>query len=224
MKNALVMGSQGTIGAAIVERLKGQYNVKSLSRANTRYHPQELAEQASELEADGGIDLAICCIGTLHSETLAPEKRLSELEADMLSEYYRVNAIIPALCMRAFLPILNRQPADSSVFVCLSAMVGSIGENGLGGWYGYRSSKAALNMLVKTASLELRRTHKRSAVVAMHPGTTRGPLSKPFSSRVDPEKYYSPATSADRIVTLSQSLTSENNGQFLNWDGRQIDW
>jgi NAD(P)-dependent dehydrogenase (short-subunit alcohol dehydrogenase family) len=103
-------------------------------------------------------------------------------------------------------------------------MVGSIGDNGLGGWYGYRSSKAALNMLVKTAAIEVARQNKRAALVCMHPGTTKGPLSKPFSSGVSEDKYYTPEQSAQRIIEVAQSLSPQNNGEFYNWDGSIIPW
>ena len=172
---------------------------------------------------DGHFELIICCIGALHFDQFMPEKRLSQVREEALLAYFRVNSVLPMLCIQAFAPLLSKE-IPTSKFICLSAMVGSIAENQLGGWYGYRSSKAALNMLVKTAALELQRTHKNVALVALHPGTTQGPLSKPYASKVAPSKYYTPEQSATRIVHIADTLTPANNGQFLNWDGREILW
>ena len=153
---------------------------------------------------------------------MSPEKRLSQLNTDALTEYFRINTVIPSLCLRFFHKLLDKQ--SSSKFVFLSAMVGSIGDNQLGGWYGYRSSKAALNMMVKTASIEVKRSNKKACLAVIHPGTTQGPLSKPFSAGVSKDKYYTPAQSAQRIIELSESLEAEQTGQFFNWDGSLLPW
>jgi len=226
MKNALVIGSKGSIGEAIVETLKGDYKVSELSRDNCDYSEQQMRAHASELSQLGSFDLIICCIGVLHNQVLSPEKRLAELDAEKLLEYYRINAVLPGMCLKMFTPLLKRAAGDrgSAKFVVLSAMVGSIDDNSLGGWYGYRSSKAALNMLLKTASIEVARMNKRAVLVAMHPGTTIGPLSKPFASGVSKDKYYSPQQSAKRIVAVAESLTPKSTGSFLNWDGNTLSW
>lgn len=222
MKQALIIGSQGGLGSALLEELKNQsFSVTTLNQKQCNYQEQDLEAYAKRFKEQGGFDLIICCVGTLHGEGLAPEKRLSQIKRSSLSAYFEINTIIPALCLRFFAPLLNK---DSGVYVSLSAMVGSIGENQLGGWYGYRSSKAALNMMVKTASIELKRSHKGAALVVMHPGTTRSPLSKPFANRVKQEKYYTPEQSAKRILQVASGLDASNSGQFLNWDGREIAW
>lgn len=227
MKNALIIGSEGSIGAALTEQLAPAYRVSKITRKNCDYTEEALAAQAKHLATLGSFDLIICCIGVLHNELLEPEKRLSQLDGKRLLEYYRINSVLPALCIKAFSTLLKRPAADHAgkgVFIVLSAMVGSITDNQLGGWYGYRSSKAATNMLVKTAAIEIGRQNKQAILVAMHPGTTVGPLSKPFAGAVAEGKYYTPAQTAARIITVAESLDVSANGQFINWDGRIIPW
>ncbi len=223
MKSALIIGSQGTIGTALVDNLQGAYLVTEINQSNCSYQEDELEAYASKFAETDGFDLIICCIGALHNERIAPEKRLRDLKAGVLQEYFRINVVLPALCLRYFVPLLKKQD-QTSVYISLSAMVGSIGENALGGWYGYRSSKAGLNMLLKTASRELRHSHRNSAILAVHPGTTKGDLSLPYAGRVDPKKYYSPKQTAERIVSIAESVTAQDSGKFLNWDGREIAW
>ncbi len=231
MKNALVIGSQGTIGKALVERLCNGYQVSEISRENCDYSEASLSEHASQLANRGSFDLIICSVGVLHNDLVSPEKRIDQLNAEKLLEYYRINAVLPGLCLKHFSPLLKTATRDQSKaepafskFVVLSAMVGSIEDNKLGGWYGYRSSKAALNMLLKTAAIEIGRVNKNAVLVAMHPGTTMGPLSKPFATNISKDKYYTPHKSASRIVQVAESLDRNNNGCFLNWDGTKLQW
>jgi NAD(P)-dependent dehydrogenase (short-subunit alcohol dehydrogenase family) len=225
-KNALIIGSHGTIGAAIVDHLQGRYEVHELNRSTTGFNDQGLHEAALRLQDQLGgpqpFDLIICTVGFLSTDDISPEKKLSDINAVSLSVYFAVNAIIPALCLKHFAPLLNRE--SKTCFAVLSAMVGSISDNKLGGWYGYRSSKAALNMLIKTAAIELSRTLKKSTVVAIHPGTTISSLTKPFSKNIDKSKYYEPNLSASRIVAVCESLHNEDSGGLFNWDGKRINW
>ncbi len=230
MKRALVIGSGGTIGGSLSKLLRQKHQVLTISRQNSgiapdfnsEYCDSSLANISEEIKQEGSLDLIICCVGVLHNELLLPEKRLAQLSGQKLVEYFKINTIIPALCLKEFAPLLHRK--NNSQFVFLSAMVGSITDNALGGWYGYRSSKAALNMMVKTASIELARTHKTTCLAVIHPGTTRGPLSRPFAGGVSSDKYYSPEQSAKRILSVAESLTPELSGSFINWDGNQIPW
>jgi len=222
MTKALLIGSNGNIGNAIKNKLSDNYELHVLSQNDTDYSDSSLQEWAVKFKQQAPFRLIICCIGTLHNELVFPEKRLSDLNQTALAEYFRINTILPAICLRFFAPLLDSQLPSRMVF--LSAMVGSIGDNKLGGWYGYRSSKAALNMMVKTASIEIARTNKAASIVVVHPGTTQGPFSKPFSSGISKEKYYTPELSAERIITLAESLTSEQTGQFFNWDGSNLPW
>lgn len=226
MKKALVIGAQGTIGAAIVDHLQGRYEVHALSRNKTDFSEEGLKDAATalqlKLDDPTPFELIICTIGFLSKPGVSPEKKLADLDAQSLMEYFSVNAVIPALCLKYFSPMLKRD--SKSCFAVLSAMVGSIQDNKLGGWYGYRSSKAALNMLIKTASIELKRTNKVSVVVAIHPGTTIGPLTQPFSKNIDKSKYYEPQLSAERIVDVCESREIDDSGQLFNWDGKRLNW
>lgn len=219
--NALVIGSKGAIGSALVELLTADCHVSSLSLKNVDDAESVLEEKAEQLSSER-FALIICCIGVLHSELVSPEKKLDDITEKGLSEYFRVNTILPTLCMRYFLPLLDKN--SNAKYINLSAMVGSIEDNQLGGWYGYRSSKAALNMMVKTASIELKRINKNAAVIALHPGTTKGALSKPFSSNVAENKYYDTATTAKRILDVANQVTAKDSGNFFNWDGTKIAW
>lgn len=222
MKRALLIGSNGTIGSALFELMQNHYELYTISQKDTDYSDDSLLSITTQLKQKGEFHLIICSIGVLHNDAVAPEKRLSQLQANTLAEYFRINTILPAMCIRAFSPLLSKN--EPSQFTFLSAMVGSIGDNNLGGWYGYRSSKAALNMMVKTTSIELKRTHKKASIAVIHPGTTQGPLSKPFSSGINKAKYYTPQQSAKRILAVTESLTSANTGSFYNWDGTKLPW
>lgn len=221
-RKALIIGSNGTIGKALLETLSTGYDVRALSRQDTDYSDASLERIATNLAKDGPFQLIVCCIGVLHNEVLKPEKRLSQLDAGVLAEYFRINTIVPSLCLKHFCGLLDKQ--QTATFVALSAMVGSISDNNLGGWYGYRSSKAALNMMVKTASIEVTRSNKHSCLLAVHPGTTMGALSKPYSSRVSKDKYYSALQTATRISALVDNVTAADSGHFLNWDGLELAW
>ena len=219
---ALVIGSDGTIGSAIVNQLNSDYEVYRISRANCDYSEAVLQAQSDKLLERGSFSKIICTIGVLHDDVVNPEKQMKELDQDKLLHYFHVNSVLPALCIKHFHGLLDK--SSPSTFACLSAMVGSTQDNQLGGWYGYRSSKSALNSLVKTASIELARTHKQSSLIAIHPGTTIGDLSAPFAKNVNPEKYYTPAQSAKRIVAVMDSMTPRQSGGFFNWDGQPLDW
>lgn len=221
-KRALLIGANGTIGRALAEQMRDDYELYTVSRDDTDYSEASLEELATQLKSKGGFNTIICCVGTLHNDVVAPEKRLGHLNSKTLAEYYRINTIIPALCLRFFHALLDK--SDASRFTFLSAMVGSIGDNGTGGWYGYRSSKAALNQIVHTGAIELRRSNKAAVLAVIHPGTTIGPLSKPFASGIAKDKYYTPQESAGRILSVTESLTAEQSGEFFNWDGSSIAW
>lgn len=221
-ERTLIIGSNGTIGSALADHVSDRTHLFTLSRDNTDYSDSSLAMHSAQLSQEGMFRYVICCIGALHNERIMPEKSLKQLSRDTLQEYFLINSILPALCLKHFSSLLDKD--KSSTFIVLSAMVGSISDNKLGGWYGYRSSKAALNMLVKTASIEVARSNKMAALAVVHPGTTQGALSKPFSSGVSKDKYYSAAESAARIWSLIHSIEAEQSGQFFNWDGTTLAW
>jgi len=163
------------------------------------------------------------CSGVLHDEArLQPEKRIEHLAAEPLARSFAVNAIGPVLVIRHVLPLLRHD--DRCVVANISAKVGSIAENRLGGWYGYRSSKAALNMLTRTLALELQRRAPNVIRVALHPGTVDTELSKPFQRRVDPAVLVHPEEAARRLLEVVDALEVTDTGSFGSWDGSELPW
>lgn len=168
------------------------------------------------------VDLAIHAAGILHEGAMEPEKSIMQCNAKNLRRIFEVNSIGPLMVAQA---LLKAQPRKHPfTFAALSAMVGSIGDNHLGGWYGYRASKSALNQFIKTLSIECRNRFPHSAIIAIHPGTTDTDLSRPFQRGVKPDKLYSPGQTAARIIEVLRSADPSRSGQFLNWDGGQIQW
>jgi NAD(P)-dependent dehydrogenase (short-subunit alcohol dehydrogenase family) len=237
MPTAVIVGSHSAIAQAMVKRWLPDYDLVTLSRrlqpplstANTTqqqhyvsdYSAAALAEVAQSLKGRD-IQRVFCCVGTLHDAQVFPEKKLTQLDADHLRHYFDVNTVIPAMVLKTLVPILERN--QKGVLAFLSAQIGSITDNRLGGWYGYRASKAALNMLIKTASIELARTHKQMCIVAMHPGTTESPLSEPFQPRIASNRLYTPAQTAARLDKILLRLTPEDSGQLYHWDGSVLPW
>lgn len=173
-------------------------------------------------EQEGGIDLAIHAAGILHGENMAPEKSIEDCSPETLEQIFRVNSIAPLMVARALLRSQSRQRRFT--FAALSAMVGSIGDNRLGGWYGYRASKAALNQFTRTLANECRHRFPNAIILAIHPGTTDTDLSRPFQGNVPAGRLYQPETTASRILQLAAGLGAADNGHFFNWDGTQIPW
>jgi NAD(P)-dependent dehydrogenase (short-subunit alcohol dehydrogenase family) len=168
------------------------------------------------------LHLVINCVGWLHEENLQPEKSLRALNANQLERYFRINSIGAALLLKAAIPLLKH--SESSVFATLSAKVGSIGDNQIGGWYGYRASKAALNMLIRTAAIEYKRTCPQAILVALHPGTTDTRLSKPFQRSVPPEKLFSAERTVTQLLRVINQLQPTDSGEFFSWDGSRLPW
>ncbi len=168
------------------------------------------------------ISLMVCCIGMLHSADSKPERRLMDVSANQMVESFRVNAIAPTLILKAFFPLLVR--SDSPVIANLSAKVGSIADNRLGGWYSYRASKCALNMLTTTAALELARRNPKAVCVAVHPGTVATTLSRPFTARLPTGQTREPSVAAKQIVGVLEQLSVADSGKFMAWNGDEIPW
>jgi NAD(P)-dependent dehydrogenase (short-subunit alcohol dehydrogenase family) len=242
---AVIVGASSDIGKALCTHLRTDYVVIGISRSyracqNVPYH-QIMQSDYSESSIDSivahfqkvdmKISLMISCLGILHAGQLdnskpemdaLPEKSLRALASAPMQASFQINAILPMLFLSRFAALLPRKAPCRLVF--LSAMVGSISDNRLGGWYSYRSSKAALNMLVKTASIELGRSHPNSCVVSMHPGTTRSSLSRPFLAGIDQDNLQSPELAAVRIVETVSGLTPAQSGSFLDRTGKIIAW
>ncbi len=223
---AVLVGSGG-IGGALAEALRagGEFDeVLVLGRRSTPaldlLDEASIAACARTLAARGEPELVIDATGILHGAGMAPEKSWRELDPATLARAFAINAIGPALLMKHFLPLLPR--ARRVVFATLSAKVGSIGDNRLGGWYAYRASKAALNQLVRTASIELRRSRPQAICVALHPGTVDTGLSAPFAKsglEVQP-----PALAAKRLLSVLAGLRAEDSGQFFDYRGERLPW
>ena len=222
---ALIIGSSGTIGRAFVELLKNHpfcsevIRIHRHSEPSINYHnPDSIESCATALSQKAPFNLIINTIGALHSNDWMPEKRLDDLNAQQLLELMKINAIGPALTIRHFSKLLD---PNNSIMVTLSAKVGSIEDNRLGGWYSYRASKAALNMLIKTASIEWARTKPNAALIAMHPGTVSSKLSKPFRG----EQIGRPANDAVAdMFRVIESLKKEDSGSFISYSGEKLPW
>ncbi len=176
------------------------------------------AEAASD---DDWLDLVIVTTGILSDgNSIQPEKAMKELDANALGKLFSINAIGPTLVARHFLPTLRKR--SKTVFAALSARVGSTGDNRLGGWYAYRASKAALNMLLKTLSIEHARQWPDSVVAGLHPGTVDTALSKPFTSRTPKDKLFSAEQSAGYLLDVIDGFVPADSGGIFAWDGTRI--
>ncbi|AOY89012.1 short-chain dehydrogenase [Marinobacter salinus] len=247
MKRVVIAGASGAIGAALAARIidrDPESRVVGLCR-NPEHAPEALqaldrvslvrwdAEDSETLEPmaaslaslfpiRGGIDTLIYTAVLLHADNMFPEKRLEELSADAMARSFAVNATGFGLLVRALVPWLRHR--ELKRIGAISAKVGSITDNHLGGWYAYRSSKAALNMLVRTMSVELPRRCRPVACVALHPGTTESALSQPFSQSLAQLEVHSPDETAGNLLAVLEGVDADSNGLFLNWDGSALPW
>ena len=168
------------------------------------------------------VSMMISCVGFLHDSNIQPERRLQDTTAQQLLTAVRVNAVGPLICVKHFEQFFERQ--KKTIVAALSARVGSITDNKIGGWYGYRASKAALNMYLKNLSIELPRRYQRMICVALHPGTVDTQLSRPFQQRIPSKQIFEPAYSARLIMGILSNLDESDNGRFIAWDGKHIPW
>lgn len=169
------------------------------------------------------LDLLINCAGVLHeTPSLAPERRLEDVTARNLVRGFEVHAVGLALLAKHFAPRFDRR--DRAILASLSARVGSIGDNRLGGWYGYRASKAAHNMILRNLSIELRRRSRGVICVALHPGTVDTELSRPFQANVPAERLFSVERAVRQLLGVIDGLSEDSNGRFYAWDGQEIPW
>lgn len=184
---------------------------------------EQIAQSMAQLQHQiDKLHLVIYCVGFLHEDNIQPEKSLRQLRADHLLRYFQVNSIGAVLLAQHVLPLLKH--GDSSVFASISAKVGSIGDNQLGGWYGYRASKAALNMFMRTVAIEFSRKSPKTIVVLLHPGTTDTSLSQPFQGSVPPNKLFSVERTVTQLLRVIEGLRSDDSGQFFSWDGSRLPW
>ena len=223
--HALVIGASGTIGAAFVDLLGSSPRCASVQGLHRHSAPAiDFADEASIAEAARVLDtgrryhLIVNAAGVLHDAAFMPEKRLADLNLPQMQATFQANAFGPALVLRHFVRLLANERA---MMVMLSAKVGSIGDNRLGGWYSYRASKAALNMLVKTAAIEVARTRKDTVLVALHPGTVNSRLSQPFQGETIGRPARDAVTDMLRVI---DALTPADSGSFRSYNGAELPW
>ena len=227
-----VFGASGGIGSALTDALAEAVNVDTVFAISRKgmngaacvspvrcleYSEENLGELAAGLPE---LDVIICALGVLHGQTFGPEKSRRELSLENMQRVFHVNTFLPSLIAKQMLPKMRRN--RKSVFAALSARVGSISDNRLGGWYSYRASKAALNMMIKTMAIEHARRFKYSAVIGLHPGTVDTELSKPFQTNVAKEKLFDPDFSAARLLDVIEKVTPDETGKIFAWDGQEI--
>lgn len=250
-QSILLVGARGGLGAAWLSRLRTSapggavfatsraveepltdVSPQSSGAATVRHLPLDLEDPAS-IEALAGevrerilaeglppLRTVIVASGLLHGPGLAPEKSMRALDAAVLHRLMAVNAIGPALLARQVLPLMPRQ--GRVVFAAVSARVGSISDNRLGGWYGYRASKAALNQLVRTLAIEWSRTARDSVCVTLHPGTVDTGLSRPFQGNVPKDRLFTPEQSVAHLEAVLQRLGPQHSGRCYAWDGQEV--
>lgn len=236
---ALIIGSSGGIGQALALQIQqaGYDKVYAVSRRGRRHDDwssavhavaldsqdeQQIARFIGELRASNEtVALAVCTVGVLHSDTLVPEKRLEDISAEQLNTYFQVNTIIPGLWVKHLVSVMAK---DRATLVCISARVGSISDNQLGGWYGYRASKAALNMMLKSAAVEYGRRAKGTTLVSYHPGTVDTALSAPFQHNVAAEKLFTADYTAGQLLQHITALGVEGSPHFIDWAGKPVSW
>lgn len=236
VSDVLIVGANGAIGSALLQHYgeMGQ-RVSALSRkvapawamskpwldwtVVNEDEPDQLQHQMARCFASPPT-VVFLCQGWLHTEGSLPEKAISQLSVAHMQQSLAVNLISPSRYLQAMMPYLFKQMGIK--VLVLSAKVGSITDNQLGGWYSYRASKAALNMLVKTASIELLRRNKTASLVTVHPGTTASDLSAPFQARVPEAQLQTPASTAKRLAQVADNLSVKETGCLLNWDGHVL--
>lgn len=245
---ALVVGANGGIGLGVVRQLLSDSHI---ARIYGTYHRPEAATELLAIAADtpdrltalpldvtdeaqvaqtcqqvqsevGHLHLVMNTVGLLHAGELQPEKSLSQINPEHLLRYFQVNSMAGVLLAKHLLPVLRHR--DRSILATISAKIGSIGDNQLGGWYGYRASKAALNMFLRTAAIEYKRKSPHTIIVALHPGTTDTPLSQPFQRHVPPDKLFSVDRTVRQLLTVLANLEETDSGEFFSWDGSRLPW
>ena len=246
-QNALVVGASQGIGLGFVQQLLkddrfeavyGTYRRPELAQellALAEQCPQlsclpvDVTEEETIAAAIAQIQArtpqlhrAVYCVGLLHDGDFQPEKSLRQITGENLVRSFQTNAVGAALLAKHLLPLLKHD--QPSLLAAISAKVGSIGDNRLGGWYGYRASKAALNMLIKTASLEYARRSPNTTIALLHPGTTDTRLSEPFQRGVPPEKLFSVERTVAQLMAVMDGLTPADSGDFFSWDGTRLPW
>ncbi len=243
-KTYLIIGGIGGIGRAMVEQIIANTdnkvfatyyrNVPDIEADNLSWLPMDVSSEASIKEGVESIrqqtehiDWVVNCVGLLHTGQSQPEKALRQVESDFFMQNMQVNALAGLLIAKHIRPLLakaERSHAQPAIFATISARVGSISDNQVGGWYSYRMSKAALNMGMKNLSIEWDRALKEVCVVVMQPGTVNTQLSAPFQSNVADGHLFSPAYSAECLLEVLSGMSADQSGSFVDWAGESIPW
>ena len=226
---AAVFGASGGIGAALSDALRDDPAVARLhtvSRGGDTDHHCDYHDEASikataeAITSDGPVHLVFIAIGILHADGIEPEKTWKALDADVMAKVFAINTIAPTMIAKHMLPALAK--GRKTALAALSARVGSISDNRLGGWLSYRTSKAALNMSIKTLSVELARVNKDAMILGLHPGTVETNLSDPFRGNVPDRQLFSPADSASRMIATVDTVEKNASGSLFAYDGEEI--
>jgi NAD(P)-dependent dehydrogenase (short-subunit alcohol dehydrogenase family) len=230
--------NEGDTQLIVVSRNIDFYNAPKFDESNIiliqDYQQASIQRAVNSFSADAELNITkvFICHGLLHNESLQPEKRLSEFSADAFLQVLTANTLTPMLWLSALVPVLiNKRLIDKKLthrneckIVVFNARVGSISENKLGGWYSYRASKAAMNMLLKSTAVELARSAKNIKLISFHPGTTDSPLSKPFQKNVPKNKLFSSDFVAQQLMMIVNKTEADGEASFLDWQGKTIPW
>ena len=223
---AIIFGSNGGIGSALMTVLSRNVNSDHLFGLSRSSVPGfdltdevSLAHAASSLKQLGPFDMVFDATGALEIDGNGPEKSIRAIDPVVMAKQFAINAIGPALIIKHFVPLLRKD--RTAVLASLSAKVGSIGDNRLGGWISYRSAKAALNQIIRTASIEIARTHPLACVVALHPGTVQTRLSEKWQGN---HPSITAAQSAEYLLGVVANLSAVDSGRFVAYDGQQLLW
>ena len=236
--NIAVIGSSGSIGGEFVRQLSNDDKVASIfafSRSVIEFSDDKISSHFIDLESEESIklaaeiasaksklDMVIVATGMLHDQETQPEKSLRDLSPEKFHKLFTINTIAPAILAKYFLPKLNKE--QKSVFAALSARIGSISDNKLGGWYSYRASKAGLNMILKNASIEISRSNKNAIIIGLHPGTVDSQLSKPFQGAVANGKLFTPQNCVSQLLEVINNLNISDTGNIFDFNGLKIDF
>jgi len=237
---AIVIGASGGLGSAMCKQWQQDDGIDSVIAISSHaedsnntlpgiqtiqcdYSEASIARACEKIKLLSGPITRVCiCNGLLHNDHIRPEKRIEDIGLDAMQEVFKVNSFIPILWLKALLPLIKGH--DECIISAFSARVGSISDNRTGGWYSYRASKAALNMLLKTAAIEFARTARNVKLIAFQPGTTDTALSKPFQASVKPEKLFTAEFVAQRLVDIMNTQKVDGELSFIDWENNNIDW
>ncbi|MGO3739628.1 MAG: SDR family NAD(P)-dependent oxidoreductase [Marinomonas foliarum] len=236
---ALIIGASSAIAQATIKRFQENQNCLGIFAISRALPSEDTASKIHWFESDyseasiqkicqalsgysGRITKVLICNGILHNDSMTPERKLEEISASQLAAVLHSNTIIPMLWLSRLLPIL--QGEKNTQVALFSARIGSISDNKIGGWYSYRSSKAALNMLIQTSSVEYARRAKNVKLIAFHPGTTDTPLSKPFQRSVPKDKLFTADFVATQLLSIMENVTMDNKAAYLDWNNQAIEW